>query len=75
MQHNNNKNHKCLIISFSIHQFPIPEGKSGQQAAELLQKRLETLGATKNGTFCVECETYYAAPHISKLITCFALLF
>ena len=54
-------------LFYSIHQFPIPEGKSGQQAAELLQKRLETLGAVKSGTFCVECETYYAAPHISKL--------
>ncbi|KAF8766619.1 Mediator of RNA polymerase II transcription like protein [Argiope bruennichi] len=40
----------------SIHQFPIPEGKSGQQATEILQKRLETIGAIKTGTFCVECE-------------------
>ncbi|GBN78871.1 hypothetical protein AVEN_13856-1, partial [Araneus ventricosus] len=53
------------IFLVSIHQFPIPEGKSGQQAAEILQKRLETIGAVKTGTFCVECETYYAAPHIS----------
>ncbi|GFV75101.1 mediator of RNA polymerase II transcription subunit 20 [Trichonephila clavipes] len=70
----------------SIHQFPIPEGKSGQQAAEMLQKRLETIGAVKTGTFCVECETYYAAPNINPNravnivhdsehpVTCFALL-
>ncbi|XP_076363612.1 mediator complex subunit 20 isoform X2 [Tachypleus tridentatus] len=50
----------------SIHQFTMPEGKSGPQAAELIQKRLETLGAIKVGTFCVECETYYAAPHVSN---------
>ncbi|XP_054711559.1 mediator of RNA polymerase II transcription subunit 20-like isoform X2 [Uloborus diversus] len=31
----------------------------------MLQKRLETLGAVKTGTFCVECETYYAAAHIN----------
>ncbi|KAG0415342.1 hypothetical protein HPB47_007495 [Ixodes persulcatus] len=50
----------------SIHQFPIPEGKSGQQATELLQKRLETLGAVREGVFCVDCETYYSAPNISE---------
>ncbi|KAG8186568.1 hypothetical protein JTE90_020865 [Oedothorax gibbosus] len=50
----------------SIHLFPIPEGKSGQQAAEILQKRLETIGAVKTGTFCVECEMYYAATHINS---------
>ncbi|XP_064487988.1 mediator of RNA polymerase II transcription subunit 20-like [Ornithodoros turicata] len=48
----------------SIHQFPIPEGKTGQQAAELLQKRLETLGAVREGTFCVDCETYFSCPNI-----------
>ncbi|XP_023230310.1 mediator of RNA polymerase II transcription subunit 20 [Centruroides vittatus] len=70
----------------SIHQFPIPEGKSGQQAAEILQKRLETIGCVKAGTFCVDCETYYSAPHINPNrainvihdsehpATCFALL-
>ncbi|CAN8018243.1 unnamed protein product, partial [Ixodes persulcatus] len=72
----------------SIHQFPIPEGKSGQQATELLQKRLETLGAVREGVFCVDCETYYSAPNISEYpsrsvniihdtehpATCFALL-
>ncbi|XP_075751517.1 mediator complex subunit 20 isoform X1 [Rhipicephalus microplus] len=70
----------------SIHQFPIPEGKSGQQAAELLQKRLETLGAVREGTFTVDCETYYSSPNINPShsvniihdtehpATCFALL-
>ncbi|KAH7947157.1 hypothetical protein HPB52_007761 [Rhipicephalus sanguineus] len=70
----------------SIHQFPIPEGKSGQQAAELLQKRLETLGAVREGIFTVDCETYYSSPNINPShsvniihdtehpATCFALL-
>ncbi|XP_049527821.1 mediator of RNA polymerase II transcription subunit 20 isoform X1 [Dermacentor silvarum] len=70
----------------SIHQFPIPEGKSGQQAAELLQKRLETLGAVREGIFTVDCETYYSAPNLNPShsvniihdtehpATCFALL-
>ncbi|KAH9381420.1 hypothetical protein HPB48_009000 [Haemaphysalis longicornis] len=70
----------------SIHQFPIPEGKSGQQATELLQKRLETLGAVREGIFTVDCETYYSAPTINPSrsvniihdtehpATCFALL-
>ncbi|RWS02407.1 decarboxylase-like protein [Dinothrombium tinctorium] len=70
----------------SVHQYPIPEGKSGQQVIDHLVKCLETLGATKTGTFCVDCETYYSGPNInpSRVLniihnsehpaSCFALL-
>ena len=43
---------------FSVINFPLPEGKSGQQTVDMLQKRIETLGATKTGNFVVDCETY-----------------
>lgn len=46
----------------TIHQYPAPEGKSGQQAADGLAKLLEALGATKVGNFCVECESYTSVP-------------
>ncbi|XP_014678541.1 PREDICTED: mediator of RNA polymerase II transcription subunit 20-like [Priapulus caudatus] len=47
--------------NLSVYQWPLPEGKNGQQAVEILQKRVEQLGATKTGTFCVDCETYQSS--------------
>ncbi|XP_013395333.1 mediator of RNA polymerase II transcription subunit 20-like [Lingula anatina] len=38
--------------------YPVPEGKSGQQIVDVLQSRLEQLGAEKSGQFNVDCETY-----------------
>ena len=70
----------------TVHQYPIVEGRSGQQMVEGLIKTLELLGAKKVGTFLVDCETYYSAPNISPArvlniihnsdqpATCFALL-
>ena len=51
----------------------LPEGKSGQQAVavEKLQKRAELLGATKSGTWCVNCETYQAVTTFSKYFVFF----
>lgn len=49
----------------SIHTYPAPEGKSGQQAADGLAKLLEALGAVKAGNFCVECETYTSVPTLN----------
>ena len=48
----------------------LPEGKSGQQAIaiEKLQKRAELMGATKTGTWCVNCETYQAITTFSKSV-------
>ncbi|KAF7462965.1 hypothetical protein GHT09_010604 [Marmota monax] len=44
-----------------VSQMPVAEGKSVQQTVELLTRKLETLGAEKQGTFCVDCETYHTA--------------
>ncbi|MCJ8744122.1 hypothetical protein PDJAM_G00114940 [Pangasius djambal] len=41
-------------------QVPVVEGKSVQQTVEQLHKRLEQLGAVKQGSFFVDCETYHA---------------
>uniref|UniRef100_UPI00358E32C3 mediator of RNA polymerase II transcription subunit 20 n=1 Tax=Myxine glutinosa TaxID=7769 RepID=UPI00358E32C3 len=40
-------------------QWPPVEGKSVQQSIEQLHKRLEGLGATKQGTFVVDCESFH----------------
>ncbi|ELW66050.1 Mediator of RNA polymerase II transcription subunit 20 [Tupaia chinensis] len=42
-------------------EMPVAEGKSVQQTVELLTRKLELLGAEKEGTFCVDCETYHTA--------------
>ncbi|TRZ09258.1 hypothetical protein HGM15179_017850 [Zosterops borbonicus] len=44
-----------------VSQVPVAEGKSVQQTVELLARRLEALGAEKQGTFGVDCETYHTA--------------
>ncbi|XP_074749959.1 mediator of RNA polymerase II transcription subunit 20 isoform X2 [Strix uralensis] len=44
-----------------VAQVPVAEGKSVQQTVELLTRKLELLGAEKQGTFCVDCETYHTA--------------
>ncbi|XP_028334431.1 mediator of RNA polymerase II transcription subunit 20 isoform X2 [Physeter macrocephalus] len=44
-----------------VSQMPVAEGKSVQQTVELLTRKLEMLGAEKQGTFCVDCETYHTA--------------
>ncbi|KAJ8302039.1 hypothetical protein KUTeg_021026 [Tegillarca granosa] len=43
---------------FHVYAYPVPEGKSGQQVVDTIQKQLEQLGAIKSGNFCVDCETY-----------------
>ncbi|XP_055510956.1 mediator of RNA polymerase II transcription subunit 20 isoform X4 [Leucoraja erinacea] len=48
-----------------VSQIPALEGKSVQQAVEMLTKKLEVLGAVKQGTFCVDCETYHAGPAVT----------
>ncbi|XP_067913432.1 mediator of RNA polymerase II transcription subunit 20 isoform X2 [Heterodontus francisci] len=48
-----------------VSQIPAVEGKSVQQAVEMLTKKLEILGAVKQGTFCVDCETYHAGPNVA----------
>lgn len=46
----------------TIHGYPIPEGKTGQQTVESLSKTLEILGAVRTGTFTVECESFNSTP-------------
>lgn len=41
-----------------VYAFPVPEGKSGQQVVDSLQKQVELLGGVKTGNFLVDCETY-----------------
>jgi len=48
------------VISYAV-----LEGRSGQQTVDLIQKRLEQLGAEKTGTFSVDCETYQSLPPIT----------
>ncbi|CAH1266372.1 MED20 [Branchiostoma lanceolatum] len=69
-----------------VSQWPVPDGKSGQQAVEMLQRRLEATGATKAGSFCVDCETYMSGQSITPSktahvmhntehpLTCFAIM-
>nr|XP_060628616.1 mediator of RNA polymerase II transcription subunit 20 [Anolis sagrei ordinatus] len=53
--------HQWLFSLVSVSQMPIAEGKSVQQTVEILTRKLELLGAEKQGTFCVDCETYHTA--------------
>ena len=69
------KQQQILIFPFfltvkSVIPVELPEGKSGQQAIaiEKLQKRAELMGATKTGTWCVNCETYQAITTFSKSV-------
>uniref|UniRef100_A0A4X2KLT8 Mediator of RNA polymerase II transcription subunit 20 n=1 Tax=Vombatus ursinus TaxID=29139 RepID=A0A4X2KLT8_VOMUR len=52
---------KACHYPSSVSQMPVAEGKSVQQTVELLTRKLELLGAEKQGTFCVDCETYHTA--------------
>ena len=48
----------------------IPDGKSGQQAVEFLQQRVELLGAVKTGNWSIDCETYHSvSAHSKSLVT------
>ena len=50
--------YQWLSYFFSVVEYKIPIGLSGQQAVEQLQQRVEKLGAIKVGTFTVDCESY-----------------
>ncbi|OWK51767.1 Mediator of RNA polymerase II transcription subunit 20 [Lonchura striata] len=55
------KQQQVPVAGISVSQVPVAEGKSVQQTVELLARRLEALGADKQGTFGVDCETYHTA--------------
>ncbi|XP_053204016.1 mediator of RNA polymerase II transcription subunit 20-like [Panonychus citri] len=48
-----------------VSQFPIPEGKSGQEIVDRLIKQFESMQFQRVGNFVVDCETYYSAPIIN----------
>uniref|UniRef100_T1IQF9 Mediator of RNA polymerase II transcription subunit 20 n=1 Tax=Strigamia maritima TaxID=126957 RepID=T1IQF9_STRMM len=54
-----------MTLVSSVQSYAIPEGKSGPQTVENLQKRIESLGGTKASNFCIDCETYYSVPNIN----------
>lgn len=54
-----------MFLFRSVCQVPVAEGKSVQQTVDLLHKKLEQLGAVKQGSFCVDCETYHATGNVS----------
>ena len=41
------------------------EGKSVQQSVDIVHKKLEQLGAVKQGSFWVDCETYHPTGNVS----------
>lgn len=45
-----------------------------QQTVDMLHKKLEQLGAVKQGSFCVDCETYHATGTVSGNIHSASLL-
>ena len=48
-----------------VQQFPIPEGKTGQQVVDMLIKQFEAMAFNRIGNFVVDCETYYSSPTIT----------
>ncbi|ESO06436.1 hypothetical protein HELRODRAFT_63878, partial [Helobdella robusta] len=52
----------------SVMNYPITEGKTGQQMADHLQKHLEDLGAEKSGNFSVDCDTYQYVTNPNKAV-------
>lgn len=60
-----------------------PEGKTWSQASDLLQQRLELMGARKTGTWSVDCEAYqqgsgskvlYVVRSSEQPLTCYGIL-
>ena len=51
----------------SIHNYPLPEGKTGQQASEGICKIIEALGGIRAGNFSVDCESFHSTPSVVGL--------
>src|SRR5687768_11639522 len=43
----------------TVHQIPIPDGKSPQQVIDNLHRELDRLGGRKGGQFCVDCDVFF----------------
>jgi len=70
-----------------VYDYAVPDGRSGAQVVDVLQKQVETLGAHKTGNYHIDCETYQSVmlnPSSPKTIhilhnsehpaSCFAIL-
>ena len=62
--------HMLLSMFVSVCQVPVAEGKSVQQTVDILHQKLEQLGAVKQGSFCVDCETYHATGNVTGNFHC-----
>lgn len=49
-----------------LQQFPIVENRTGPSTIELLTKRISALGATQQGQFLVDCETFTSVPQLGN---------
>lgn len=58
----------CLVQS------DVPEGRSGQQVIDSLQRKIEQAGGQRNGNWLVECETYYSSQSQENSTKAFYLL-
>lgn len=54
------------IFGFSLQQYPVPDNKTGTYVIDLLTKRILALGATQQGQFLVDCESYLSHPVLGK---------
>ncbi|XP_053620188.1 mediator of RNA polymerase II transcription subunit 20 [Plodia interpunctella] len=52
-----------------LQQYPVPENKTGTYVIELLTKRILALGATQQGQFLVDCESYLSHPQMGTTKT------
>ncbi|CAG9135700.1 unnamed protein product [Plutella xylostella] len=52
-----------------LQQFPVPENKTGTYVIEMLSKRILALGATQQGQFLVDCESYLSHPQMGTTKT------
>lgn len=53
-----------ILFFYSLQQYPVPENKTGTHVIELLTKRILALGATQQGQFLVDCESYLSHPQM-----------
>lgn len=56
------------VVYYSLQQYPVPENKTGTYVIELLTKRLLALGATQQGQFLVDCESFLSHPQMGEYI-------
>ncbi|CAH0714832.1 unnamed protein product, partial [Brenthis ino] len=52
-----------------LQQYPVPEHKTGTYVIELLTKRILALGASQQGQFLVDCESYLSHPQMGTTKT------